>query len=66
MADSQDPTAGEEDPSGWQDVNTPEYLKEVIDGQFVNISIKGYEKKTSTGFPREEYYAFHIVSMCVR
>jgi len=66
MADSQDPTAGEEDPSRWQDVNTPEYLKEVIDGQFVNISIKGYEKKSSTGFLREEYYAFHIVSMCVR
>ena len=63
MADSLDPTAGEEEPSGWQDVNTPDYLKEVTDSQFVNISIKGYEKKSSSGFPREEYYAFHIVSM---
>ena len=57
------PTAGEEEPSGWQDVNTPDYLKEVTDGQFVNISIRGYEKNSSSGFPREDYYAFHVVSM---
>ena len=63
MADSLGPTAGEEEPSGWQDVNTPDYLKEVTDGQFVNISIRGYEKNSSSGSPREEYYAFHVVSM---
>ncbi len=42
----------------------PEYLKEVSDVKFLNISIKGYEKKTLTsGFTKEEYYAYHIVSM---
>ena len=42
----------------------PEYLKEVSNVKFLNISIKGYEKKTSTsGFTKEEYYAYHVVSM---
>lgn len=42
----------------------PEYLKEVSNVKFLNISIKGYEKKTSaSGFSKEEYYAYHIVSM---
>ena len=42
----------------------PEYLK-VEDGvKFLNISLKGYEKKTSSsGFTKEEYYAYRIVSM---
>lgn len=41
-----------------------EYLK-VEDGvKFLNISLKGYEKKTSSsGFTKEEYYAYRIVSM---
>jgi hypothetical protein len=44
----------------------PEYLK-VEDGmKFLNISLKGYEKKTSSsGFTKEEYYAYRIVSMYV-
>lgn len=42
----------------------PEYLKEVTDTKFLNISIKGYEKKSSTsGFTKEEYYAYRVVSM---
>ena len=42
----------------------PEYLQEVTDLKFMNISIKGYEKKTSSsGFTKEEYYAYRIVSM---
>ena len=44
-------------------LNPPEYLKEVTEMKFVNVSIKGYEKKTSTGFPKEEYYGYRIVSM---
>lgn len=43
----------------------PEYLKRVTDLKFLNISIKGYDKKTSTGFPKEEYYAYRIISMWV-
>ena len=50
-------------PSEWTEVSPPEYLKEVTDLNFVNISIKGYEKKTTSGFPKEEYYAYHIVAM---
>lgn len=43
---------------------TPEYLKEVDDVKFLNISVKGYEKKTvSSGFTKDEYYAYRIVSM---
>ena len=42
----------------------PEYLREVTDLRFMNISIKGYDKKTSSsGFTKEEYYAYRIVSM---
>lgn len=41
----------------------PEYLQEVTDVKFMNISIKGYDKKTSSGFTKEEYYAYRIVSM---
>ena len=40
-----------------------EYLKEVTDVKFQNISIKGYEKKSSGGFTKDEYYAYRIVSM---
>ena len=61
MADSEHTASGEilED-------SQPEYLEEVTDVKFQNISIKSYEKKSSTGiFPREEYYAFRIVSMYV-
>ena len=61
-----DAPGGQEEASDWQTVSGPEYLREVKGEQFVNISIKCYEKKTSTGFPREEYYGFHIVSMYVR
>ena len=61
-----DAPGGQEEGSEWQTVSGPEYLREVKGEQFVNISIKCYEKKTSTGFPREEYYGFHIVSMYVR
>lgn len=44
----------------------PEYLNEVSDVKFLNISIKGYEKKTvSSGFSKEEYYAYRVVSMYV-
>ena len=39
--------------------------REVCDLRFVNISIKSYDKKTGAGFPREEYFAFRIVSMYV-
>ena len=41
----------------------PEYLQEVTDLKFMNISIKGYDKKTSPGFTKEEYYAYRIISM---
>lgn len=46
--------------------DSPEYLQEVTDVKFQNISIKGYEKKAAGGFTREEYYAYRIVSMYVR
>ena len=42
---------------------TPAYLKQVTDKKFLNISIKGYEKKASAGFTKEEYYAYRIISM---
>lgn len=55
---------GVEDVSKKQVEDQPEYLKEVSNVKFLNISIKGYEKKTSTsGFTKEEYYAYHVVSM---
>ncbi len=54
------------DDNGWHDVSPPDYLKQVSDLKFLNISIKGYEKKLSTGFPKEEYYAYRIVSMYVQ
>lgn len=38
------------------------FLREVTDQFFVNISIKGYEKKVGAGF-KEEFYAFHVVAM---
>ena len=38
------------------------FHREVTDQCFVNISIKGYEKKVGTGF-KEEFYAFHVVAM---
>ena len=42
----------------------PEYLREVTNLKFMNISIKGYDKKTSSsGFTKEEYYAYRIISM---
>ena len=42
----------------------PEYLQEVTDVKFMNISIKSYDKKTSSsGFTKEEYYAYRIISM---
>ena len=43
----------------------PEYHRVVSDMRFLNISIKTYEKKTGGGFPREEYFAYRIVSMSV-
>ena len=46
----------------WE-VALPEYHRVVTDLRFVNISIKTYEKKVGGGFPREEYFAFRIVSM---
>lgn len=46
-----------------EETHTPEYLQEVTDVKFQNISIKGYEKKAAGGFTREEYYAYRIVSM---
>ncbi len=42
---------------------SPEYLREITELKFQNISIKGYEKKAAGGFTREEYYAYRIVSM---
>ncbi len=56
--EQEEPAADRED--------TPEYLQEVTDVKFQNISIKGYEKKAARGFTREEYYAYRIVSMYVR
>ena len=44
----------------------PGYHRVVTDMHFVNISIKTYEKKTGGGFPREEYFAYRIVSMSVQ
>ena len=49
---------------GWDEAR-PEYHRIVSDLRFINISIKTYEKKTGGGFPREEYFAFRIVSMLV-
>ena len=46
------------------DEELPEYMKEVTDAKFLNISIKGYEKKSSTsGFTKDEYYAYRVISM---
>ncbi|XP_064396570.1 sorting nexin-4-like [Halichondria panicea] len=42
---------------------SPEYLREITELKFQNISIKGYEKKAAGGFTREEYYAYRIVSI---
>ncbi len=45
----------------------PAYMKKVTDVKFLNISIKGYEKKSSSsGFAKEEYYAYKVVSMYVQ
>ena len=31
--------------------------------KITNVAIKGYTKKTTSSFPREEYYAFKIVAV---
>lgn len=31
--------------------------------KITNVAIKGYTKKSSSTFPREEYYAFKIVAV---
>ena len=46
----------------WVD-GTPMYQWKVTDLRFLNVSIKTHDKKTGGGFPREEYYAYRIVSM---
>ncbi|KAL5510784.1 hypothetical protein EMCRGX_G006385 [Ephydatia muelleri] len=55
-----------------EDSNSPErtgegtqkdYQKEVRDVRLLNVSIKGYDKKTGTGFTKEEYYAFRIITI---
>ena len=51
-----------EEEDDWED-GKPEYHRVVTDLRFLNISIKTYEKKTGRGFPREEYFAYRIVSM---
>lgn len=61
MADDRGASLEEQD---WED-GRPEYLREISDLRFLNISIKTYEKKTGGGFPREEYYAYRIISMYV-
>lgn len=61
MADhsnSPEPAAREGD--GKQQVD---YQKEVRNVRLLNISIKGYDKKTGTGFTKEEYYAFRIIAI---
>lgn len=56
--------AGQEpEDSDWQSVERPQYLREVEDVKIINVSIKGYERKTSSGFPKEEYFAYRLVSM---
>lgn len=31
--------------------------------KILNVAIKGYTKKTTASFPREEYYAFKVVAV---
>ena len=31
--------------------------------KILNVAIKGYTKKTTSSFPREEYYAFKVVAV---
>lgn len=54
--------AGQES-EDWQKVERPLYLREIENVKFINVSIKGYERKSSSGFPKEEYFAYRIVSM---
>ena len=54
--------AGQES-EDWQSVERPLYLREVDDVTIINVSIKGYERKSSSGFPKEEYFAYRLVSM---
>ena len=42
---------------------TPDYLLTDSEVAFKNISIKAYERKSTTTFPKEEYYAFEIITM---
>lgn len=59
-----EPAVEEQERSGTAKKPEAEYLKVVDDVQFLNISLKGYEKKvSSSGFTKEEYYAYRIVSM---
>lgn len=55
--------AASQEPEDWQSVEHPLYLREVEDVTIINVSIKGYERKSSSGFPKEEYFAYRLVSM---
>lgn len=41
----------------------PPYLLTNDSLKISNVAIKGYTKKTTSSFPREEYYAFKVVAV---
>ena len=44
-------------------VDTPVYQLTDENLKVLNVAIKGYTKKATQSFPREEYYAFKIVTV---
>ena len=43
--------------------SVPPYLATIKDFSIQTVCIKGYERRTTATFPREEFYAYRVVSM---
>ena len=41
----------------------PPYMATIKDFSIQTVCIKGYERRTTATFPREEFYAYRVVSM---
>lgn len=46
-----------------ENASIPPYLATIKDFSIQTVCIKGYERRTTTTFPRDEFYAYRVVSM---
>ena len=43
--------------------SVPPYLATIKDFSIQTVCIKGYERRTTATFPRDEFYAYRVISM---